>query len=97
MIIHLASDWRINSDSSNWILQRRRVQGEEAKVPGTVEWRSEAFAGNLSTLVLACAQRSIRFEDTEHDVDSLEPILERLDRIEAICKDLAKIQEMENE
>ena len=75
MIITINPDWRLASDSLQWVLQKRKlVKGEE-------RWRSLAFFGDLDRAVCELARRRIRILPGVYGPEALKPLVTSLDQL----------------
>lgn len=50
MQVDINKDWRITTDSMNWILQKRYIT-QTGKKKGEIRWESEAYCGSLGSLL----------------------------------------------
>ena len=76
MIITINPDWRVASDSLQWVVQKRyQSKGED-------HWQAKAFFGNLDRAIVECARRHIRILPGFYGPEALKPLSDALIRIE---------------
>ncbi len=76
MIITINPDWRLASDSLQWVLQKHyQSKGED-------HWQAKAFFGNLDRAIVECARRRIRILPGVYGPEALKPLSDALIRIE---------------
>ncbi len=85
MIVSINETWRLKTDDLQWHLQRRSAAQSDSKRAG--EWKSVAYARDLSMLLLEAARRQIYVIEGEYPPTA----------IESLCETLASIkQDIEN-
>ncbi len=77
MIIRINQDWRIASDSLQWIAQKRRT------VKGQEKWDSVCFHHSLDGAVINLARRHVRMLPGSYGPEALPLLCQALDRLEA--------------
>ena len=77
MIIRINQDWRIASDSLQWIAQKRRTVKEQEK------WDSVCFHHSLDAAVVDLARRRVRMLPGSYGPEALRLLCQALDRLEA--------------
>jgi hypothetical protein len=61
MIFNITEDWRVETDSFNFTLQRRRVvRDKKSKNFGQESWGENKYYGSMRLLLAALAERGIR-------------------------------------
>jgi hypothetical protein len=73
MIIHLNPEWRVKSDTLQWIVQHGRTAN------GTTKWDSLSFHHSLDGAVLWVAQRRVRLLGGIYGPDALPHLCRTLD------------------
>lgn len=58
-------DYRINSDSNSWIIEKRHVMSEQSKTPGKVTWEPDGYYGDLLTAARALLDKVPRERTTD--------------------------------
>ncbi len=76
MIIDINETWRLKTDDLQWHLQRRSAARSASKRAG--EWKSVAYARDLSTLLLEAARRQIYGIEGNYPPTAIEPLCECL-------------------
>ena len=86
MIININKDWRLRSDSVQWILDHR-VESNKGTGKARPEWKLAGFSHHLNSVILELARQEIRLirNDKEYPAEALGLLAETLDRIEADC------------
>lgn len=86
MILQINEDYRLNSDSMNIIVQKRRVSEKEAKNPGEEYWTNEAHFSTVPQAAKWLVDQHVRdFEGS--DVHTLLGVLYHLyDQIQHACQ-----------
>ena len=87
MIININPDWRLRSDSVQWILDHRVVSNKGTGKART-EWKLAGFSRHLNSIVLELARQEIRLirNDEEYPAEALALLVETLERVEADCR-----------
>ncbi len=89
MIISINPNWRLRSDSVQWILDHRVESNSGAGRPKTT-WKMAGFSRHLNSIILELARQETRLikndKDKEFPADTLGLLVEALDRIEADCR-----------
>ena len=78
MRIQINEDWRITSDPQNFILEMRRVKGEESKTPGQEYYTAEGFYTNIDNALQGLVRRKVLESDCD-TFESLNALLRQLD------------------
>lgn len=76
MKIYFNKDWRICSDTLQWIVQKRRT------VKGKDKWDSLSYHNILDTAVYDLAENQIRYIEGDYPQDAVEILWTALDRIQ---------------
>lgn len=86
MIISINKDWRLRSDSVQWILDHRVESNKGTRKAKTV-WKLAGFSRHLNCIILELARQEIRLikDENEYPADTLALLIETLDRIEVDC------------
>ena len=86
MIININPDWRLRSDSVQWILDHR-VVSNSGKRKAKAVWKLAGFSRHLNSVILELSRQEIRLirNDKEYPAEALGLLAETLDRIEADC------------
>lgn len=86
MIISINKDWRLRSDSVQWILDHRVVSNLGTR-KAKAAWKVAGFSRHLNSIILELARQEIRLirNDKVYPAETLGLIIETLDRIEADC------------
>ena len=84
MIIDINKTWRLKTDDLQWHLQRRSAARSASKRAG--EWKSVAYARDVSTLLLEATRRQIFALVGEYPPTAIEPLCEALTEIRADIK-----------
>ena len=86
MIISINANWRLRSDSVQWILDHRVVSNKGTRKAKTV-WKVAGFSRHLNSIILELARQEIRLirNDKVYPAETLGLIVETLDRVEADC------------
>ena len=75
MIVTINPNWRLASDSLQWILQKHyRSKGEE-------RWRALAFFGDLDRAIVELTRRRILILDGTYHLEALKPLSDALRRL----------------
>lgn len=96
MEININKDWRITSDSMNYVLQNRKV-AKTGKKKGEDVWNNEAYAGHLDGVLRAYLhqrQRESDAKDLKDLVDLIKEIEKELIELTKPLKEL-KLKDME--
>lgn len=81
MILQINSEWRIESDTNQWVVQRLHT-AEKGNRAGESSWVNEAYCTDPASAALWCAQRRIRdLPGTYPAADALEAMGEALQAI----------------
>ncbi len=72
MIVEVNPDWRIRSDSYNWIIEKRRTGGAKER------WNAVGYFGDLDEAVLGLVQRRIRVIEGTYHAEALSPLCRAL-------------------
>ena len=94
MILQVNADWRIQSDSQQWIVQKRYVR-QKGKNIGDVEWENQAYHTRPDKAALWLAHRGVRdMPGTYPAADALEamsgPLGRLVDEIIAVLPSLCE-------
>ena len=76
MKIYFNKDWRICSDTLQWIVQKRRTVKSKDK------WDSISFHNILDTAVYDLAENQIRYIEGDYPHDAVKILWTALDRIQ---------------
>ena len=76
MIVSINETWRLKTDDLQWHLQRRSAAQSCSKRSG--EWKSVAFARDLSTLLLEATRRQIFALEDDCPPSAIEPLCDVL-------------------
>ena len=74
MIIPIDDNHRIASDANQWIVQEKRIAGENSKNAGEVSWVNHSYYMKLQGAVNGLAQLKLRLNDSETLTDALDYI-----------------------
>ena len=87
MIISINRDWRLRSDSVQWILDHRVVSNSGTRKAKTA-WKVAGFSRHLNSIIVELARQEIRLirNDKEYPAEALGLLAETLDRIETDCR-----------
>ena len=85
MIIDINEIWRLKTDDLQWHLQRRSAARSASKRAG--EWKSVAYARDLSTLLLEAARRQIYGIEGDYPPTAIEPLCKALTMIKQNISD----------
>jgi hypothetical protein len=80
MIIRINNDWRIDSDSLQFILQHRR---EAKKANAEVRWHNVGYFATLDSAICELARRRIRLLPGVYGPDALPKLCRAFDEIKA--------------
>ena len=78
MQLLINNDFRIASDSKQFILQKRSVQGEDAKNPGTEIWNNVGYYQTLTGLAKDAVYHGLKttqLEDVQEIADYIDQFL----------------------
>lgn len=86
MIININPNWRLRSDSVQWILDHR-VESNRGTGKTKTTWKMAGFSRHLNSVIMDLARQEIRLirNDKEYPAEALGLLAETLERIEADC------------
>lgn len=78
MIIQINEDWRIASDPSQWVLQKRNPGAKHERSA----WRNLGYFRRVDTAVIECCRRRVLAVEGSHGPDALTPLTSALSTIQ---------------
>lgn len=89
MIINLTNQWRISTDSLNYILEKKRI-GEKGKNAGQEIYTPVAYCSNIQNCINNVLEREIK----SAEVESLKALKLHIDKVQAEIVDMIGSQNM---
>ena len=74
MDIQIGTDYRLTSDTHNFIIEERKVAGEKAKNPGEVKWVPIGYWGTLPQALRGLLWHELRESDAESILELLKAV-----------------------
>lgn len=81
MALTITEDFRISHDPLNWIVEKRIVATEKAKVPGEVRWVSETYHASFEQAVMSIFIKQLKQVMPEDIKDVVQAVREAEERI----------------